>query len=994
MLALKVLYQQQTFNSNHRKTPPPMTDFTLGSVHHGFILRRKEQVADISSEVYLFEHELLGTPALAIKNNDPNKTFCFAFQTVPQDSTGVAHILEHAVLMGSTKYPVHDVFGEIHKGGLMTFLNAMTGSDTTWYPFASRNLSEYFSIMDVYCDVVLHPLLHRSTFQQEGWHYHKESTDEPLQFQGVVFNEMKGAFSDPVQIIFRQIFAGMMPESTYSHESGGDPACIPDLSYEDFVAFHRKHYHPSNGMLFFYGDASLDQELAAVQNNFLQHYSAAGERSQIVQGQQITGPVFLEDSYAVQPGSNVQGKTYLAVGATVGTVLDRELNTAFQVIANILYNSDASPLKKAVVEAGLCRDFGGMFLADSCFQTVMLTYLAGSDPDKRDRFLDLHRQALTTVVEQGLEPDLVLAELNHYEFSAREDMTNAQRGLDLIGKAMPALKHGADPFAALCFEELFASIRKKALEERYFEQLIKERLLDNPAFAAVTLRPDPDKAARVAQEEQRRLANYERGLSPAQIEALVAETQELIRLQQTPNSEEQLALLPHLSRQDLNRRPQLHKVIAEEACISSELDTNAITYVQFGLDCSCLGVELLPWLDIFGTIATEIGTSQRDYVRFAKDISICTGGFSHSFSTYSHVETARPLRPLLWLQTKALSGYLPQALDLVQEVFADLSLSNRQRIKEIVLREFTWAEHSVQSEGYQIAAARVFAHLSQAGAVNEQVNGATAYVQLKELAAHYDEQEEGFLAKLEQLRQLLFQPEGMTVAVTGSAADITTVQERITGIKQALNGTAQRQPAVLLAPPLPARQAFATSADVLFNVQGCKLFSNLSQYNGSFEVLKTWLSRDYLWNTVRQQGGAYGCFIQFHPVTGNFAVVSYRDPQVARTYEAYTAISAALGELDLSPAKLDQLVIGAYGSMNPLRSPAAAGLKERDAYLCGISQAYRQQVLEQVIDTEAADLRHFAPLFENLATNGFRASIGSAEKIKANAESFDAVTEL
>ncbi|WP_420208394.1 insulinase family protein [Candidatus Electronema sp. JC] len=971
-----------------------MTEFTIGSVHHGFILRRKEHVADISSDVYLFEHELLGTPALAIKNSDPNKTFCIAFQTVPEDSTGVAHILEHAVLMGSKKYPAHDVFGEIHKGGLMTFLNAMTGSDTTLYPFATRNLSEYFSIMDVYCDVTLNPLLARSTFQQEGWHYHKESADAPLQFQGVVFNEMKGAFSDPVQIIFRQIFAGLMPESTYAHESGGDPACIPDLTYEQFAEFHRRHYHPSNGMLFFYGDADLEQELAAVQNNFLRQHTAPGGKSEIVQGRRISGPVFIEDGYAAPSGGSLNGKTYLAVGSTVGTVLDRELNTAFQVIANILYNSDASPLKKAVVEAGLCRDFGGMFLADSCFQTVMLTYLAGSDPDKRDRFLALHRQALTAAVAQGLEPDLVLAELNHYEFSAREDLTNAQRGLDLIGKAMPALKHGADPFAALRFEELFASIRRKALEERYFERLIQEKLLDNPAFAAVTLRPDPDKAARAAQEEQRRLADYQRSLSPAQLEALTAETQELIRLQQTPNSEEQLALLPRLSRSDLNRRPPLHRVTVADGCISSELDTNAITYVQFGLDCSCLDAELLPWLDLFGTIATEIGTGQRDYVRFAKDVSIRTGGFSHSFSTYSHVDPSRPLRPLLWLQLKALSGWLPQALDLAQEVFADLSLSNRQRIKEIVLREFTWAEHSVQSEGYQLAAARVFAHLSQAGAVNELVNGATAYLQLKDLAANYEEREEDFLSKLEQLRQLLFQPEGLTVAVTGSAADIAAVQNRLGGMRQALNGAAQRRQAELVFPPLPARQAFATSADVVFNVQGGRLFSGFSQYNGSFEVLKTWLSRDYFWNTVRQQGGAYGCFVQFHPVTGNFAAVSYRDPQVARTYEAYETLAAAVQKLDLSPAKLDQLVIGAYGSLNPLRSPAAAGLKERDAYLCGITQEYRQRLLEQVIDTKAADLRRFAPFFENLTAKGFRASIGSAEKIRADAGLFDEVTEL
>jgi Zn-dependent M16 (insulinase) family peptidase len=975
-----------------------MTNLTIGSVHHGFILRRKEQVADISSEVYLFEHELLGTPALAIKNSDPNKTFCFAFQTIPSDSTGVAHILEHAVLMGSKKYPVHDVFGEIHKGGLMTFLNAMTGADVTWYPFATRNLSEYFSIMDVYCDVALNPLMERSTFEQEGWHYHKESKDAPLQFQGVVLNEMKGAYSDPIRAIFHNTFSGLMPDSTYAHESGGDPARIPDLTYEQFAEFHRRHYHPSNGMLFFYGDADLEQELAAVQNNFLRSFTTRGSRAEAARGPGISGPVFIDDSYAVQPGGSLKGKTYLAVGAPVATILDQELNTAFQVIANILYNSDASPLKKAVLEAGLGKDFGGMFLADHSFQTVMLTYLVGSDADKRDRFLALYREVLTRLASQGLDRDLILAELNSYEFAVREDLTNAQRGLDLIGKALPALQHGADPFAALRIDELFAVLRTKALEEKYFERLIKERLLDNPAFAAVTLRPDPDKAARSMHDEQQRLADYERTLSPEQTEELIAKTQELMRLQQTANSEEQLALLPRLSRQDLERRPRLHQACAEDcggaACISSELETGGIAYVQFGLDCAAVGADLLPWLDLFGTIVTEIGTKRRDYVRFAKDIHIHTGGFSHSFTTYTHVSGSEPLRPVLWLQTKALSASLPKALELVCEVFAELDLSNRRRIREIVLREFAWAEHSVQSEGWQLAASRVFAHLSQAGMINEHVNGATAYLRLKDLAARYDELEEGFLAALERLRQAVFHSGRLQIAVTGSGADIRKIKENAAAVRGSLSGASQ-PPAALDFPAFAARQAFVTSSDVAYNAQGCRLFEGFSQHSGAFEVLKTWLSRDYLWNTVRQQGGAYGCFVQFHPVSGNFAVVSFRDPHVAKTYTAYEAIAAAVRGLDLSRAKLDQLIIGAYGTLDPLRSPAAEGVKARDAYLTGITPERRQQIVEQVIDAKAEELRGFAPLFEQLASaKVFRATIGSGEKIKADSGLFDEVTDL
>ena len=337
--------------------------FTPGSTYSGFILKEHQFIDELHADVYLLEHEILGCPLLAIKNGDSNKTFSVAFNTVPTDSTGVAHILEHSVLMGSKKYPVKDVFGEIHKGGLMTFLNAMTGGDITYYPFATRNLKEYYNIMDVYCDVVFNPLLDRSTFEQEGWHYHRETPDSPLQFQGVVYNEMKGAFSDPIRLIFFHIFAGLMPGSTYAHESGGDPRNIPDLSYEEFCDFHRRHYHPSNAMFFVYGDAPLADELAYLQDNFLAAYPDKSSVCDIVEGEKTTAPVTIADTYAVDSPDTAE-KTFLAVGTSVGSVGDREQNAAFQVIANILFNSDGSPLKNAIVSSGLCKDFGGFFLSN------------------------------------------------------------------------------------------------------------------------------------------------------------------------------------------------------------------------------------------------------------------------------------------------------------------------------------------------------------------------------------------------------------------------------------------------------------------------------------------------------------------------------------------------------------------------------------------------------------------------------------------------------
>jgi presequence protease len=975
-----------------------MTDFQIGTTYSGFTLQRMDTIAEIDSTVLLFTHAILGTPVLAIKNTDPNKTFCVAFQTLPEDSTGVAHILEHCVLMGSRKYPVKDVFGEIHKGGLMTFLNAMTGSDTTFYPFATRNLQEYFNIMDVYCDVVFYPLLLPSTFEQEGWHYHKESPDHPLEYQGVVFNEMKGAFSDPIRSIFHHTFSGLLPGSTYAHESGGDPKRIPELTYEQFADFHRRFYHPSNATFFFYGDADLAAELAFIQGGFLSQVNEPAAGTEINHGVLISQPRLIEDTYGVQKGSDLTGKTFLAVGSAVGNVLDRQRNTAFQIIAQILYNSDASPLKKAILEAGLCKDFGGVFLANSCFTSIMMTYLIGSEPHYRDQFKEVYDRTLSRMFSAGLGHELILSELNKYEFSLREDLTKAQRGLDLIGKALPAIKHGMDPFDALRFNELLGNIRTRALDENYFEQLIGEHLLHNPSTVEILLRPDPEKMNLTVREEQQRLAAYEDSLGPDERDQLVLRTRQLIELQNKPNDSATLSLLPRIKIDNLNPKPFYHQVRPEKLdatlFLVNELPTNAIVYLDFGFDCSMVPADLLPWLDLFGTIITEIGTDTKDYIRFAEELGMYTGGFNNSFSTYMHQDNPEgPCRPVAWFHLKTLSSFLDRSLSLVEEVFSSVSLNNRPRIREIVLREFAWAEHSVQSEGYSLASSRVFAHLSSSGRYNEYVKGVTAYLKLKELAQNYERYETEFLAGLEQLRYLLLCKQALIVSVTGSAEDINRFQSRAAGV----TGSLTDLPYTPVDPQFqtfePA-QGLCTSSEVVYNVLGCKLFSSPDQYNGHFEVLKTWVSRDYLWNTVRQMGGAYGCFVQFNHISGNIALVSYRDPHIAKTYHAYEQLRTHIEQLDLSPQSLEQLIIGTYGSLDPHLAPAARGAAARNEYLSGITTEFKQKLVEQALQSTIDGLRDFAPFFGNLTGHGYRATIGNGDKIRSAGELFTELIEM
>jgi len=970
--------------------------FTQGCTYSGFTLKTHTFIAEINSDVFLFEHQLLKCPLLAIKNNDTNKTFTAAFNTVPTDSTGVAHILEHSVLMGSKKYPIKDVFGEINKGGLTTFLNAMTGADITYYPFATRNLKEYFNIMDVYCDVVFNPLLAKSTFEQEGWHYHQEGPDSPLLFQGVVYNEMKGAFSDPIRHIFHNIFTGLMPGSTYAHESGGDPKNIPDLTYEDFCRFHRDHYHPSNGFFLVYGDAPLEDELHFLQERFLAAYPTAGKKADIDEGQPPSQPTFVSASYAVD-SPDTEGKTFLAVGTSVATIAMRRENTAFQIIANILFNSDGSPLKNSIVSSGLCKDFGGFFMAASSSKTLMITYLVGSEAKHRDTFLKLYTNTLTKMVEKGLDQDLVLAELNKFEFNVREEASKAQRGLDLISKAMTGLKYGTDPIEAMMSEDLLADLRHKALHEGYFEELIKGYLLDNQTTTVVTLTPDPELQKKSLAEEQARLEAYDATLDEEGRKARIAHTEELIKEQLQPNSPSTLALLPQLTLSDLEAKVEFHSVVPTEMfgeqVLVSELGTNHITYLDVGFDFSCLPAELLPLLDLFGTIVTEIGTKKLSYQQFAKEIATCTGSFSHALTTYTHRLQPGSTRPVFWLQLKALPDYLEKALQLLTEVFASVSFADRSRIHEIVEREFAWAEHAAHSEGYNLPATRVFAHLSKAGRYNEMVNGVTAYLALKDLAHNYSAKEEAFLAALEQIARLLFNRNNLLLAATGEGREL----DRLRQIGGCIADALSPEPLVHYSLPtlqLATHEAFITSAEVVFAVQGGNLLKNGGGYNGHFEVLKTYLSRDYLWNTVRQMGGAYGCFIQFGQLSGNLAYVSYRDPQVKKTYDAYNDVPDVVAGLNLSTQVMEQLIIGTYGNFDPLQSPASKGATARNDYLNGIDAAYKKQRLNEIIATSLADLQSFAPAFAAMTRTSHRAIIGNRSKIEDAKSLFDALVEL
>ena len=628
----------------------------------------------------------------------------------------------------------------------------------------------------------------------------------------------------------------------------------------------------------------------------------------------------------------------------------------------------------------------------------MMTYLVGSEAEHLDTFKQIFQEALTTMVNQTLDKDLIISELNKFEFAVREDASKAQRGLDLIGRSMTAFKYDTDPFDVLKSEKLLQGIRDKALNENYFEALIRDNLLENPSTVTITLTPDLEKNNNTAREEQELLDRYEKGLEPSQLESLVGRTKELMNLQQTPNNPETLAILPSLSIRDLPSDISFHSVEAQtfagSTLLVNKLPTNRISYLDIGFDFSSLPHRYLPLLDLFGAIMTEIGTDNLNYVQFAKEAGICTGGLSHTINTYTAKTDPNTVRLIFWVGFKALPEYLERAIDLLTELFSGVSFKDRARIGEIVRREFAWAEHSAQSEGYSLPATRVFSHLSIAGRYQEQFTGITAYLKLKELVYNYRDREDALIEDLCQMAEILLNRNNLTISITADEPELDKFLDYGARIVNSLPDKTHPIQPIIPAFSFPDHEAFVTAAEVVFVIQGGTLLPAGKGYNGSFEVLKTYLSRDYLWNSVRQMGGAYGCFIQFSHITGNLAFVSYRDPQIRKTYEAYNRVPEIISAIDLPDQVLEQIIIGTYGAFDPHQSAAAKGATARNEYLSGITAEHKHKRIEEIISTTTEDLKNFAPCFEKMNSECHRAVIGNRARIENDRDLFNMVSEI
>lgn len=962
----------------------------------GFELIREENIPELNSKGKLYRHIQTGATLLSLENDDENKVFGITFRTPPPDSTGVAHIMEHSVLCGSRKYPLKEPFVQLMKGSLNTFLNAFTFPDKTCYPVASQNLQDFYNLIDVYLDAVFYPLITPETLQQEGWHYELDSLDGAMTFKGVVFNEMKGAYSSPDGVLDEKSQQQVFPDNVYSLDSGGDPVKIPELTYAAFKHFHETYYSPTNAWIYFYGDDDPEKRLEIV-NAYLKDFqhvqvdSSIGLQPHFNQPRKVTLP------YEVSAGKEA-GKTLLTVNWLLPETGSPELTVGLAVLEHILTGTPASPLRKALIESGLGEDTVGRGLELASRQWFFSTGMKGVKGEDADKVERLILETLADLSEKGIDVATVAASLNTVEFALRENNTGSfPRGLAVMLRALNTWLYDGDPFSALRLDVPLAWVKQRAAEgnpqyfggKGYFESLIKQYFIDNNHRVTVVLQPDPDLASKRAAAEKERLDQARAAMSPSGIEQVVKDITELKRRQEAPDSPEALATIPTLKLTDLDkdiRRIPSEQVQSGEArMLYHDLFTNGILYLDLGFNLHALPQDDLPYVPLFGRALTEMGTRRQSFVQLIQRIGQSTGGiYAQPFISAAPQRDAA--EAWLILRSKAMAPQASELLGILSDILADARLDDRERFRQMALEEKATMENGLVRGGHRLVNTRLKSHFNEAGWASEKISGISYLLFLRDLVDQIDQDWPAVLQRLENMRARLLNRGGMICNVTLDAANWRALQPALADFLNGLEGKTTKletwQAPLDHAAPETA-EGFTIPSQVNFVGKAGNLYQAGYRLHGSILAITSYLNSSWIWDKVRVQGGAYGGFMLFDQFSGILGYVSYRDPNLETTLQSYDQTAAYLRQLKLDEAELVKAIIGAVGELDAYQLPDAKGYTSLVRYLLGITDEYRQQIRNELLGTQPANFHALAGSLDVINRSGLVAVIGSAEAIQA-----------
>lgn len=958
----------------------------------------EHRVEDVQSDGFILRHKKSGARIAILSNNDDNKVFYIGFRTPPEDETGVPHIIEHTTLCGSKKFPVKDPFIELAKGSLNTFLNAMTYPDKTVYPVASCNDQDFKNLMDVYLDAVFNPNItkYEEIFKQEGWHYELTGKDDELKINGVVYNEMKGAYSSPDEVLSSQIYRSLFPDNTYSKDSGGNPEYIPKLTYEAYLDFYHKYYHPSNSYIYLYGDMDVVERLEWLDKEYLSLYDYKKVNSEINKQPAFDEIKNVEAKYSITMDDSQENKTYLSYNRVVGDTLDEMLYQAFDVLDYALVSSPGAPVKQALIDAGIGDDVYGSYDA-GILQPVFSFVAKNANASQAYEFESIIENTLKEVVKTGINKEALLAGINSSEFKFREaDFGQFPKGLLFGLNCLDSwLFDDMKPFIHLECLGTFAKLRK-AVDTDYFEKLIQEYLLDNTHGSSVTVKPKRGLGNEREEALAKELSDYKASLSDEEIKKLIEDTEHLKKYQEEPSSDEDLRKLPMLTRADMKKNAMPFSNIEDELLdvkvVRHDIESNGIDYISFLFDAGDFAQSELGYLGFFTNALGLVSTEKYSYTDLANATNIYTGGISTGTASHPDIKDRNNFVFKFEVKLKVLEKNLDKALELMEQMLLSSDFTDTKRLGELVAQIKARLQANLSSSGHLVAAMRSMSSFSRYALYQDELKGIAFYRSICRIEKELSESPKSVSDKLAAIAKKLFARNRMLISFTGNNEAYGNAKPSLEKVIAEFNkmSAVGNQAEVHFN---TAKEAFIDASQIQYVAKTGDFICEGYEYTGALRLLRIILSYDYLWINVRVKGGAYGCMNTFLR-SGESYFVSYRDPNLSDTLDVYDRIPEYIKSFSPDERDMTKYIIGTFSALDTPMNPEAKGSRSLSAYLEGITYEQIQKERNEILNAQPEDIRRLADLVEAVLKKDSICVIGNENMIKESAGLFENVEKL
>lgn len=958
----------------------------------------EHRVEDVQSDGFILRHKKSGARIAILSNNDDNKVFYIGFRTPPEDETGVPHIIEHTTLCGSKKFPVKDPFIELAKGSLNTFLNAMTYPDKTVYPVASCNDQDFKNLMDVYLDAVFNPNItkYEEIFKQEGWHYELTGKDDELKINGVVYNEMKGAYSSPDEVLSSQIYRSLFPDNTYSKDSGGNPEYIPKLTYEAYLDFYHKYYHPSNSYIYLYGDMDVVERLEWLDKEYLSLYDYKKVNSEINKQPAFDEIKNVEAQYSITMDDTQENKTYLSYNRVVGDTLDEMLYQAFDVLDYALVSSPGAPVKQALIDAGIGDDVYGSYDA-GILQPVFSFVAKNANASQADEFESIIENTLKEVVKTGINKEALLAGINSSEFKFREaDFGQFPKGLLFGLNCLDSwLFDDMKPFIHLECLGTFAKLRK-AVDTDYFEKLVQEYLLDNTHGSSVTVKPKRGLGNEREEALAKELSDYKASLSDEEIKKLIEDTEHLKKYQEEPSSDEDLRKLPMLTRADMKKNAMPFSNIEDELLdvkvVRHDIESNGIDYISFLFDAGDFAQSELGYLGFFTNALGLVSTEKYSYTDLANATNIYTGGISTGTASHPDIKDRNNFVFKFEVKLKVLEKNLDKALELMEQMLLSSDFTDTKRLGELVAQIKARLQANLSSSGHLVAAMRSMSSFSRYALYQDELKGVAFYRSICRIEKELSESPKSVSDKLAAIAKKLFARNRMLISFTGNNEAYGNAKPSLEKVIAGFNkmSAVGNQAEVHFN---TAKEAFIDASQIQYVAKTGDFICEGYEYTGALRLLRIILSYDYLWINVRVKGGAYGCMNTFLR-SGESYFVSYRDPNLSDTLDVYDRIPEYIKSFSPDERDMTKYIIGTFSALDTPMNPEAKGSRSLSAYLEGITYEQIQKERNEILNAQPEDIRRLADLVEAVLKKDSICVIGNENMIKESAGLFENVEKL